>query len=362
MMAAALELAARGRGAVEPNPMVGAIIARGGMRIGGGWHRRLGGPHAEIEAMEAARATGHDVTGATLYVTLEPCPHHGKTPPCTEAIVAGGIGRVVVAMTDPNQNVAGRGIAALRSAGLEVTVGVGRSEARALLAAYRKLCTARRPWVICKWAQTADGYLALPPHAGRWVSGEDARAQAHELRGVCDAICVGVGTVLADDPLLTNRSGSGKRPLRIVLDSKLRTPPDCRLAQTAQDSPVVVATAEGSPAADPSRADALHRAGIELLELPRADLGVDLPALLDELGRRDCTYLLVEGGAAVLKAFIDADLCDELLVFVSPDDAPAPVANLPRLDIADLREALTLGEPQVRQFGDDRMLRYVLTE
>jgi diaminohydroxyphosphoribosylaminopyrimidine deaminase/5-amino-6-(5-phosphoribosylamino)uracil reductase len=168
-----------------------------------------------------------------MYVTLEPCSHYGKTPPCTDAVIAAGIARVLAAMVDPDERVSGRGIALLRQAGVQVEVGLCEPAARRLLAAYIKLRTQHRPWVICKWAQTADGYLALPPGAGRWLSGEASRARVQELRAVCDGVCVGIGTVLADDPLLTNRSGAGRQPARLVLDAHLRTPPTCQLVQSA---------------------------------------------------------------------------------------------------------------------------------
>ncbi len=372
-MTAALELAYLGRGAVEPNPMVGAILVRGGEEIARGYHRRFGGPHAEIEALRVAEAAGRDTRGATMYVTLEPCCRHGKTPPCTEAIIASGLKRVVVAMEDPDKDVSGRGLAILRQAGVQVEVGVCEAQARKLLAAYRKLRAAGRPWVICKWAQTADGFLTLPPGSGRWISCPAGRAYVHELRGLCDGVLVGVGTVLADDPLLTSRSGgnskgvssrpetsAGKQPARVVLDSKLRTPPESQLVRTTDISPVIVATTPGAISDHGDRAEKLRRAGAELLELPTSESGVELPSLLDELGRRQWTYLLVEGGATVLRAFVEARLADELLAFVSTRKAPGGAAGLPRFDIADLAERLHLRCQEQRRFDDDRLLRYIL--
>jgi len=352
-MRTALECAAQGRSAVEPNPMVGAVIVRDGEEIARGWHHEFGGPHAEREALAAAASSGADVTGATMVVTLEPCCHTGKTPPCTEAILEAGIARVVIAMIDPDENVSGRGIAILRGAGVDVTVGVCEAEAREFLAAYIKLRTRGRPWVICKWAQTADGYLALPEGAGRWISSPLARARVHEIRSGCDGILVGAGTVLADDPLLTNRSGAGKQPVRVVLDSHLRTPLDCQLVRTAGESPVIVATA--SPAA-PDRTEALRTTGVEVLELPLRDELIDLDALLDELGRRHWTYLLVEGGTTVLESFTTAELADELLVFLSPVELGEQAMGLPRFDIADLD--IECAEETV--LGDDVMRRYVV--
>ena len=344
--------------------MVGAVIVRDGREVARGWHGRFGGPHAEREALAAAKAAGRDVRGAAMYVTLEPCSHHGKTPPCTDALIEAGIARVVVAMVDPDEQVAGRGIRRLREAGVEVDVGLCEARARELLGPYIKLRTARRPWVICKWAQTADGYLALPAGQGRWVSGPESRRRAHELRSFCDGVCVGSGTVLADDPLLTNRSSSGRQPTRMVLDGRLRTPPDCRLIATAGEAqPVIVVTTSASAAADRARADQLRRGGAELLELPAAPgaSGVDLPALLDELGRRQWTRLLVEGGGELLRSVVESHLADELWVFVAPRRVAGGAEGLPRLDIADLRESLNLPPASEGELGEDTLLRFRLT-
>ena len=401
-MRRALELARQGLGAVEPNPMVGAVIVRDGRVLCEGWHRRFGGPHAEIEAFAAATAGGLDIRGATMYVTLEPCNHHGKTPPCTEAIIAAGIVRVVAAMEDPDELVAGRGIAKLRAAGIEVETGLREAEARELLAAYVKLRTRKRPWVICKWAQTADGRLALPAGLGppggseRWISGEKSRAMVHELRSYCDGICVGSGTVLADDPLLTNRAGRGRQPTRVVLDGQLRTPPGSRLIATASaSSPVLLATTAHALEVQAASAGLLARQGVEFLALPAgARGGVSLGALLDELGRRKWTRLLVEGGPTVLQRVISEHLADELWVFISPhaahqaaagaamangaemadgakmaDGAAAPEAEpgsspaeeLPRLDIRDLQAAGHLPQPRHMKVGPDTLLTFRLT-
>jgi len=362
-MTAALDAARQGRGTVEPNPMVGAVIVRDGVEIARGWHAKFGGPHAEVDALAAAKTAGADVAGATIYVTLEPCCHTGKTPPCSRALIDAGLTRVVVAMQDPDEHVSGRGLAELRAAGIEVTVGVCEPAARTLLGPYIKLRTTARPWVICKWAQTPEGFLALPPDAGRWISGPESRARVHELRSQCEGILVGVGTVEVDDPLLTNRSGSGAQPTRIVLDSALRTPLDSQLVRTANESPLLIATTAKGLARHAPAAKALADAGAELLELPPAPAGVDLPALLDELGRRRWTHLLVEGGAAVLESFIDARLADELLVFVGPahDIPPAAADLLPTFDIATLQKTFAMPPAQQEPVGDDTLKRIVLT-
>lgn len=361
-MEMALELAQLGRGAVEPNPMVAAVVVRDGEELGRGWHRKFGGPHAEIEALAACRKSGVDPRGATMFVTLEPCCHHGKTPPCTDAIIESGISRVVVAMEDPDRQVAGKGIEKLRSAGIEVSVGLCEKEAKNLLAAYIKLRMTGRPWVICKWAQTPKGYLALGPRDERWISGEASRQYVHAIRGLCDGILVGIGTVLADDPLLTNRSGHGKQPVRVVLDSKLRISHDCQLVKTAHDFPLIVATTRQSAVTMHETAAALLGASAELLVLDGDEEGLILEKLLDELGRKNWTSLLVEGGAKVLDRFVYSGLADELLVFVSPKRkiSRKEAQKLPRFNISDVQKKLSLPQPQELTLGQDKLLRFTL--
>ncbi len=358
-MTRTIDLARKGLGLVEPNPMVGAVIVGGGQELAGGYHRKYGGPHAEIEALRAAERAGIDVRGATMYVTVEPCCHHGKTGPCTEAIIFAEIGRVVVAMADPDENVSGKGIDQLLRAGIEVDVGICQGLAHELLGAYIKSRTKFQPWIICKWAQTADGALALPAGQGRWISCDQSRKRVHEIRAYCDGICVGVDTVLADDPLLTNRSGSPKGLTRIVLDGNLRIPIDSRLVKTAGQGQLLVATTERALAGEAEKADQLRKLGAELIPLPQCQTGVDLEALLENLGRRGWTYLLVEGGPTILRSFIDTGLADELLVFVSPTTAGSD-EGLPRLDISELQARLNLPEPQAEESGTDRLLRFVL--
>ncbi len=360
-MAMALDLARRGRGSVEPNPMVGAVIVRDGVVIGQGYHCKFGGPHAEIEAIADARANGYDVKGATLYVTLEPCCHFGKTPPCTDALVAAGLSKVVGAMQDVDPRVAGNGLVRLKAAGIDVVCGVLQKHARQMLAAYITLRTSARPWVICKWAQTADGYLALPACQGRWVSNEPSRQKVHQMRGLCQGILVGINTVLADDPLLNNRSGQGGQPARIVLDTHLRLPMDCQLVKTARQSSVIVAASRQALEADTAHALALRDAGLELLALDVTPRGLDLPALLSDLGRRQWTYLLVEGGSNVLKSFISQHLADEIVIFRSQAKVPAvaeELKQLPRLDAEALIAESGLEPAETLDIGGDMMMRF----
>jgi len=278
-MRRALAEAERGRGAVEPNPMVGAVVVRDGRLVGFGHHARFGGPHAEVEAL--ARA-GDEARGATLYVTLEPCCHFGKTPPCTQAVLDAGIVRVVAAMRDPFPKVAGGGLAQLRQAGVAVEVGVESDAARRLNAPYLKRLATGRPYVVAKWAMTLDGKTAAASGDSRWISGPRSRALVHELRGRMDAVVVGIGTALADDPQLTARPPGPRVACRVVLDGSARLSPTSRLATTAREVPVLVAVTDRAPG---DRRDALAALGCEVLAFPGAG-PVPILALLDELGRR----------------------------------------------------------------------------
>jgi len=343
-MRRALELAERGRGAVEPNPLVGAVIVRDGQLVGEGWHERFGGGHAEINALAAA---GELARGATLHVTLEPCCHHGKTPPCTDALLRAGIGRVIAAMSDPFPAVGGRGLELLRAAGIAVELGVRKAEARQLNAPYLKLLAAGRPYVHAKWAMTLDGKICTRSGDSKWISGPEARGHVHALRGRMDAIIVGIGTVLADDPLLTARPAGPRVPARIILDSRGRLPAASRLAQTIAEAPVIVATLP----------DTLSVAGVgaELLPLPALAERPSVAALLDELGRRRMTNVLVEGGADVLGSFLDAAAIDEVHIFMAPllaggAEAKGPIRGRGAERLAD---ALRLDEWSSERIGPD---------
>ena len=337
-MARALELAERGRGHVEPNPLVGAVVVRDGRAVGEGWHQRYGGPHAEVHALAAAGAAAR---GATLYVTLEPCCHQGKTPPCTDAVLRAGVARVVAAMPDPFPAVAGKGAEQLRAAGVEVELGPGEAAARRLNAPYLKLLEGR-PYVHAKWAMTLDGKIATRSGDSKWVSNEASRRRVHELRGRVDAILVGVGTALADDPRLTARPPGPRTAARVVLDSHARLPLTSTLVRTAREVPTVVAAA----AAPQAQAAQLRAAGCEVLTLPATDGRPDIDALLAELGKRRFTNVLVEGGAAVLGSFLDAGAINEVHVFIAPRlaggaDALTPVGGR---GVEKIAQALTLAE------------------
>ena len=352
-MARALELAARGQGLVEPNPMVGCVIVRSGEIVGEGWHHRFGSAHAEIEAL---RVAGARATGADVYVTLEPCCHQGKTGPCTQALISAGVRRVIVALEDPYHEVSGRGIAELRAAGIAVEIGLLADEARSLSAPFLKLVTAARPWIIAKWAMTLDGKLATATGDSRWISGEASRKIVHRLRGRMDAILVGRGTATADDPLLTARPPGARIATRIVVDSAASLSTGSQLVRTAREAPVLVAAAETSPQSNRAR---LEKAGCEVLVCPGATHGERLDALLAELGRRQMTNVLVEGGAQLLGNLFDANLVDEVHAFIAPKiiggaTAPGPVAGQGR---ALMEEALQLVAHEITTVGDDVYLR-----
>lgn len=310
-MRLALDEAAKGRGAVEPNPMVGAVVVGGGRLVSVGHHGRFGGPHAEVVALEAAAG---DACGATLYVTLEPCSHHGKTPPCVDAVLRAGVVRVVAAHRDPFPKVAGGGIARLREAGLEVTVGVLAEEAIALNAPYLKRLSTGRPYVLAKWAMTLDGKTAVAGGDSRWISSPESRALVHDVRGRMDAIVVGIGTAIADDPQLTARPPGPRRPRRIVLDSRARLPLDSHLVRTAHELPTIVVVGESASAV---AVEALSSSGCEVWSFP-GDHRARILSLLGELGRREMTNILVEGGGLVLGTFLDAGAVDEVDVYIAP--------------------------------------------
>lgn len=323
-MRRALELAAFGRGWVEPNPMVGAVVVRDGQVVGEAFHRKYGGPHAEVLALDAA---GDRARGATLYVTLEPCCHFGKTPPCTERVVRSGVRRVVAAMNDPFAEVAGRGAQMLREADLDVDIGCLEHDAQTLNAPYLKLVGQRRPYVTAKWAMTLDGKIATSAGESKWITGDVAREHALAFRGTVDAVIVGIGTVLADNPQLTARPPGPHVPTRVVVDSRGRLPSDCVLARTAREVPVLVAT---TPSIQPDAVDRLTGMGVECVVLPpNVDRRVSIDALLDACGKRRWTNVLVEGGSQLLGSFLDSGQIDAVRVYVSPRVAGGGLAKGP---------------------------------
>ena len=313
-MRRAVELAQLGQGHVEPNPMVGCVVVREDRVLAEGYHRRYGGPHAEVVAAGDQPFAGK-WSGATLYLTLEPCSHWGKTPPCSELLVRLAPSRVVIACRDPFPLVDGRGIDRLRQAGIATEVGCLAEAAEQLIAPFRKLQSQRRPWVIAKWAMSLDGKIATHSGDSQWISSAESRQHVHQLRGRVDAILVGSQTALADDPLLTARPPGPRTPLRVVIDSRASLPTSSRLATTAAEYPTLLWT---SPAAPDDALEQLRSCGVETLVCSANSPQERLLALLDELGRRRCTNLLVEGGGQLLGSLRDLDQIDEAQVFIAP--------------------------------------------
>jgi len=350
-MRLALELAARARGRTSPNPLVGAVIVKDGEIVGRGYHQKAGTPHAEVHAL---REAGDMARGAAMYVTLEPCSHYGRTPPCSQAVVDAGLAGVYVAMEDPNPKVSGRGIQQIRDAGIKVEVGILQEEARRLNEIFIKYITAKRPFILLKTAMTLDGRIAARTGHARWITGPEARQKAHQIRDEYDAILVGVNTVLADDPELTCRlpDAGGDDPIRLILDSRARTPLSARILQVESTAPTVIVTTDLAPEENLTR---LKATGTEIITVPSREGRVNLPELLAELGRREISSLLVEGGSEVSAAFLNAALVDKVLWFIAPKliggkDAPGPVggAGAERMD-----EALALRDMTWGQIGND---------
>jgi diaminohydroxyphosphoribosylaminopyrimidine deaminase / 5-amino-6-(5-phosphoribosylamino)uracil reductase len=352
-MRLALADAEKGAGFAEPNPLVGAVVVRDGELVACAHHERFGGPHAEVLALDRA---GDLARGATLYVTLEPCCHFGKTPPCTRAVIASGIARVVAAMVDPYAKVSGGGLAELEAAGILVEVGCEGEPARELNAPYLKRLFTGLPFVTAKWAMTLDGKAAAASGDSRWISSEPSRRLVHELRARMDGIVTGIDTVLADDPRLTSRiPDPPRRPVRIILDSAARLPLDCLLARSARDTPVVVAV---TARADSERVDRLVQLGCEIIAFP-GDGQVPIIPLLEELGRRGMTHVLVEGGGRVQGSFFDQGQVDAFDIFIAPifeggDHCRTPVRGRGH---EFMRNAIRAGRVELTKTGDDFRMR-----
>ncbi|HMZ83197.1 MAG TPA: bifunctional diaminohydroxyphosphoribosylaminopyrimidine deaminase/5-amino-6-(5-phosphoribosylamino)uracil reductase RibD [Rhodocyclaceae bacterium] len=352
-MARALQLAQRGLYTTTPNPRVGCLIVRDGEVVGEGWHARAGEAHAEVLALHAAGARAR---GATAYVTLEPCAHHGRTPPCAEAVIAAGIARVVAAMRDPNPLVAGRGLDMLRGVGIETACGVLEHEARELNIGFVSRMTRGRPWLRLKAAASLDGKTALDNGTSQWITGPDARRDGHAWRARACAILTGIGTVRDDDPQLTVRDvDTPRQPLRVVVDSRLETPPSARILDGARNgAPVLIACASE----DAARAAALRARGAELLVLPNAAGKVELPALFGELARRGINEVHAEAGLKLNGSLLREDCVDELLLYLAPcliGDAAQGLFNLPALESLDQRRRLDILD--LRRIGDDIRIR-----
>lgn len=351
-MARALRLAARGLYTTDPNPRVGCVLVKDGQVVGEGWHRRAGGPHAEIEAL---RAAGEAARGATAYVSLEPCSHHGRTPPCADALIEAGVARVVAALEDPNPQVAGQGLARLAAAGIRTACGLLEAEAAEINRGFIRRMHTGRPWVTAKLAMSLDGRTALAHGESKWITGDASRRDVHRLRARSSAILTGVATVLADDPALTARLEGEDilQPLRVVLDSRLRIPANAQLVRQEGDTLILTV----SDAAVWCKA--LEARGFQVVRLPDDGAGrVSLPAVLDELGRRGINEVMVEAGPVLNGALLQAGLVDEWVVYVSPavlGDTARGLFNLPPL--AGMEERFRLEWRDVRRVGADLRLR-----
>ncbi len=317
----ALELARRGLGNVEPNPMVGCVIVKDGAIIGRGFHECFGGPHAEVNALADCATKGHDPVGATLYVTLEPCSHSGKTPPCSQAVIDAGVAKVVIAAEDPT-DLAGGGINQLKQAGIGVEVGVCREQAEKLNAPFYKFARTGLPWVVVKWAQTKDGYLARKNAdiEGDWISNEQSRADVHRLRKRMGAILTGIDTVITDNPKLTVRI-EGKTierpPIRVVVDSQLRMPWNCHLT-TVPDAPTAVVTTKRTAQKESSKVEKLESSGVEVLTVGDEDGHCNLQETLTLLGSRGIQQVLIEAGPTLITEFLKQNLIDEAYIYIAP--------------------------------------------
>jgi diaminohydroxyphosphoribosylaminopyrimidine deaminase/5-amino-6-(5-phosphoribosylamino)uracil reductase len=355
-MRAALREARKGLGRTSPNPAVGAVIVRDGKIIASSYHKRAGSSHAEVEAL--AKIGGRGKKNDTLYVTLEPCNHHGRTPPCTEAILNSGIKKLVVGTKDPNPKVSGGGCEILTEKGVKVRTGILEAECRRLNEAFFKFATTGRPFVVAKSALTMDGWSATATGHSRWVTNEKSRQFVHRLRDRLDGVLVGVGTVLADDPMLTTRlkRGVGKDPVRVIVDTDLRIPEKAKVLNSHSSAPTLVAVGPDVP---PERLRRTERNGVINLACPTTEGGIDLAALMDILGGMDITSLLVEGGSAIMGSVIRQRLVDKFYIFKAPkilggnDGIPMASGPGPR----NMDGCLRLRDVKVRRFGDDILVR-----
>jgi len=354
-MQIALNLAKRGIGSVEPNPAVGAIILKANQIIGKGWHKKFGLDHAEINALKDCESLYISPKGATMYVTLEPCCHHGKTGPCAQAIIDAGISKVYIATIDPSKHNKGRGIKKLNDAGIEVHVGILEQKAKLLNAPFIRHAMTGKPWVVLKWAQTIDAQVAFAgkEKKPKWISNEASRRDTHKLRRRSQAILVGINTVIADNPMLTARPSRGTNLLRIVMDSFLKIPPDCKLLKTANKCPLMIYTGQFTIDKNPEILQTLRQTQAELFAYPDTHGLSNIYFLLDELSRRDIQQLLVEGGPTVLTSFLAENFADEIYVYISPqilgEHGGAKLAG----PMSHLAQAVGLRNVTIKQFGDN---------
>lgn len=364
-MLRAIELARRGEGWVNPNPLVGAVIVKDGRVIAEGWHHKYGELHAERDALKALKEPAE---GATIYVTLEPCCHYGKQPPCTLAIIEHGISRVVIGSRDPNPLVAGKGVRMLREHGITVEEDFMREECDDLNPVFFHYITTGRPYVKMKYAMTVDGKIATKTGASKWITSEEARGLVHDWRNACRGIMAGIGTVLADDPLLNCRKPGGRDPVRIICDSRLRIPENAQICRTAQQYDTIVACAlnedvESWPEELRAKAERLRQQGVEVWSVPAQDGSVDLQELVKRLGKRGIDSILLEGGGTLNESALRAGVVQEVNAFVAPKifggKARSPVEGT---GVESPQEALQMEMKQVRQVGKDLLITYRISD
>lgn len=352
-MARAIELAVKGRGKVSPNPMVGAVIVKNGKIIGEGLHQKYGGPHAERNAIKNANERGNDTKGAVMYVTLEPCCHFGKTPPCTEAIIESKISRVVIGSRDPNPLVAGRGAEILRNNGIEVTQNILKEQCDSINAVFMHYITTGMPYVVMKYAMTLDGKIASYTGKSKWITGDKARSHAHRIRGELTAIMVGVGTVLNDDPLLTCRTNSGKNPIRIVCDTNLMTPVNAKITDTSEAKTIIATSVT-----EPQRHRPYIERGCEIVTVPIKDGHTDIYELMLKLGERKIDSVLLEGGAELNYSAAKAGVVNKVMAYISPKLLGGAAAKSPMggIGIPCPNKAIKIVSPSVSFIGDDILI------
>lgn len=351
-MKQALMLAQYATGRTSPNPMVGAVITRDGRVVGQGWHKKAGAPHAEINALQQA---GDLARNGTIYVTLEPCSHYGRTGPCVEALIAAGIKKVIIAMTDPNPLVAGQGIRKLRKAGIEVVEGVLASEAAKLNEVFIKWISTKMPFVLLKSAMSLDGKIASYTGHSKWITGSESRAYVHQLRDVYDAILVGIGTVLADNPSLTTRlTYQGENPIRVIVDSKARTPLESNVVADGLAKTIIAVTHE----APQSRVNALRTRGVDVIVCESKDGGINLSNLFQVLGKQQITSILIEGGSTINASVLEDNLVDKIQWFIAPkfiggSGAPGPIGGK---GIDEVNNAKIFEDIHIESIGEDILI------
>ena len=355
-MALALELAEKGRGKVEPNPMVGAVLVKDGEIVGKGYHQVFGGAHAEIHAIHEG---GTNCRGATLHVSMEPCAHYGKTAPCVDAIIKAGIRKVVAAVVDPNPITSGKGIQQLKEAGIEVVVGVMEMQAKRLNGPFFKLMQKELPYITVKWAMSIDGKIATHTGESRWITSDESRKYAHKIRGQMDGILVGINTVVRDDPLLTCRIEGGRNPKRIVVDSSAILPVNSRLLSTINEGEIIVAVSKN---AQRNRVEKLEQLGCKIVQTKDMNGRVDLKELFQRLGEMKLTNILVEGGSRVITSVIEGRIADRVMVFVAPIIIGGAGAKSPVLGtgINKISEAAEIDEIEIKRFSNDIVIEGTL--